>query len=119
HGLPVGWRLLVDLRIDRPSDVSSPGIEALEVDAAVELMTVGGLRVGRRAEWLLDCPPTLLVSGHGRVSINGREARVRPDGVIEWDRLPRNAGTHVVEAGRAQRRITLVAAAVAGDLPVL
>jgi hypothetical protein len=118
-GLPTGWRLLVDIRVDRPSDASSPGLEALEVDGAVELLTVGGLRIGRRAEWLAECPPTVLVSGRGQVSINGKAARLRADGSVEWEPRANTSGTHVFEAGRAQRRITLVAPDVAPDLPVL
>ena len=115
-GLPSGWRVLLDVHA-RPNADAVPDLEALEVDAAVELMTVGGLRLGRHASWLVDCPPRLLVSGMQRdVRVNGQVADVGPSGVVEWERLGREPGVHVVEAGRAHLRIEIVEGSLADGL---
>jgi hypothetical protein len=120
HKLPEGWQVLVDVKLDRPAADTMPGLEALEVDAAVEIMTVGGLRIGRRAEWLVDRPPTLFVSGiQQQAVINRRPTRVNTNGVVDWEHFNREHGVYVIEAGRAQRRITLVEAAISQGLPVL
>jgi len=114
--LPSGWRVLLDVHA-RPNADAVPALEALEVDAAVELMTIGGLRLGRRASWLVDCPPRLLVSGMPQdVRVNGQVADVGPGGVVEWERLGREAGVHVVEAGRAHLRIEIVEGSLADGL---
>jgi len=119
-GLPDGWRLLLGVRIDQPSATTVQGLEALEVDAAVDIMTVGGLRIGRRAEWLVEHPPKVLVSGaHSQVTIDGRPVRVLADGFIERDHRSCGPGVHVLEAGRAHRRISLVEADIAQNLPAL
>lgn len=118
--LPIGWRLLTGIRIDRPSSEVVPGISALEVDAAVEIIATGGLRIGRRAAWLVDAPPRLLVSGvQSNVKIDGRSVRLGPDGAVQWDHLRKAPGVRVIEAGRTQMRLELVDAAVSDALPAL
>jgi hypothetical protein len=65
----------------------------------------------------VDCPPRLLVSGMQQdVRVNGRVAVVGPGGVVEWERLGREPGVHVVEAGRAHLRIEIVEGALAEGL---
>jgi hypothetical protein len=116
-GVPVGWRLLLDLQV-QASATTVPDLEALEVDAAVELMTVGGLRVGRRAAWLIDRPPQILVSGSPEsVLVNGHPAKVGSGGVVEWDRSSREPGVHVIEAGRAHVRVEIIDGSIAERLP--
>jgi len=117
--LPEGWRVYPNLNIG-PNGDAIPELEALEVDAAIEVMTSGGLRVGRRATWLIECPPRLIVSGlTNDVVIDGRPASVSLDGQVDWSRASREPGEHVVEAGRAHLRFELVEASVADGLASL
>ena len=120
--LPSGWRVLLDVRV-RPSDETMPAheaLEALEVDSAVELMTVGGLRVGRRAAWLVDCPPRLVVSGMPtHVLVDGRSTKVDPGGLVQLDRGRRGPGIHTIEAGRCHARVEILEASLAEGLPTL
>lgn len=118
--LPQGWRLVDRIRISQPVNDEVPGLTALEVDAAVEIVARGGLRVGRRSEWLLESPPQIYVSGVvGEVRIDGRAVRVEPDGRLRWERNRMTVGPHVVEAGRSYKRIVLVQSEVSRALSPL
>lgn len=118
--LPPGWRLIDRIRIAQPSSDEVPGMTALEVDAAVEIVTRGGLRVGRSAEWLAESPPSIYVSGNApEVTIDGRAIRVQSDGRLNWQRSAMTGGEHVIAAGRSYKRISLVAPQIAQTLPQL
>lgn len=118
--LPEGWRLVDRIRIPQPVNDEVPGMSALEVDAAVEIIARGGLRVGRRSEWLAESPPQLFVSGVvGEVTIGGRPVRVETDGRLRWERNMMTVGQHVIEAGRSYKRIVLVPPQVSRTLAPL
>jgi hypothetical protein len=86
----------------------------------VELVARGGLRVGRRAEWLDEAPPQVFVSGPApQVTIDGISARVRPDGKVDWQRQATTPGAHIVAAGRSYKRVSLVAPQLAESLAPL
>ena len=110
--LPHGWRLLSDVRVTAAGVAVPPKLEALEVDSAVEIMATRGLRVGRRATWLLGAEPTLLISGaEVDVRVDGRSVKVR-DGKILWEHLCQQHGVHIVQAGSTHRRYEIVAPVV-------
>jgi hypothetical protein len=116
--LPEGWSVVDQVRVAVPRADTMPGLEALEVDAAVEVVTRGGLRIARRAEWLDEAPPQVFVSGIApeHVTIDDAPARVHPDGRIEWRPRANVAGAHVVVAGRSYKRISLVSPRLASSL---
>lgn len=116
--LPHGWRAVDRIRITEQLTDTLPGLEALEVDSAVELVVRGGLRVGRRAEWLAAFPPSVYVSGVSpEVTIDGDIVRVAADGHLEWRRQAMTPGEHLIVAGRSCKRISLVEARLAPSLP--
>ena len=64
-GLPEGWRLFTGIKPQRRGETPPAGLEALAVEAAVDLIPTGGLRLGSRWAWLNGAPPGLLVAGTG------------------------------------------------------
>lgn len=115
--LPTGWKLVERLQISNPRPDEVPGLEALEVDAAAELVARGGLRASRRAEWLVEAPPRVYASGFApSVTIDERPVRVGADGCIAWERHRMRVGEHRVGIGRFYKRIGLVEAQVSPTL---
>lgn len=118
--LPEGWKLVDRVRISNPSADELPGLEALEVDAAAELVARGGLRASRRAEWLVEAPPKVYASGLApNVTIDDRPARVASDGSVAWERHHIRAGEHRLGIGRFFKRISFVEARVSPTLAEL
>jgi len=107
--LPDGWQLFTNILPRRFRDAPN-GLDSLLVDSAVTIVPVGGLRVGRRWQWLRGAPPRLVVSGllgDERVEIDG-VAAVTHDGQVEPSDSFNEPGLHLVRAGRTERTIEIV-----------
>lgn len=110
--VPDGWRLfprVVAVRNVPPE----PALEVLTVDSAVEILVTGGLRLGRRAAWLVGAPPRISVAGIGpgqEVLVDGHRVAVGEGGLLALDSALASAGSHSVHAGRVRRRVEMVEA---------
>ncbi|MBI4426003.1 MAG: hypothetical protein HY567_00320 [Candidatus Kerfeldbacteria bacterium] len=107
--LPNGWSMFRNfsacVHIEPP-----PGLEALEVDPNVELIVMGGLRIGRRWSWLNGAPPRILVSGveaQDGIKINGAPMGVIASGEVLTDEVFAGTGEYLIEAGSVRRRIEI------------
>lgn len=110
--MPVGWRLFSAVKpVQR---VSVPeGLEDLEVDSSIQLVPLGGLRLGRRWAWLNEAPPKLLIAGADpatKVTIDGEDVQIAADGSISVDGRLAQPGVHIIEAGRLRRRVEILEA---------
>lgn len=105
--VPDGWRLFSGI-VPRSSSPPPYRLDALTIESTTTVILRGGLRVGRRAAWLSGAPPTILVGGAEGLTttIDGRPAIVT-NGVLNVP-APLPVGTHVVEAGRARKRLEIV-----------
>lgn len=110
-GLPDGWRLFTGIKPQRKSEAPPAGLEALAVEAAVNLIPVGGLRLGSRWAWLAGAPPRLMMAGlevGERVAVDGEPVAVAEDGTLTGLGQLTRPGTHIVEAAGLRRRIEIV-----------
>jgi hypothetical protein len=107
RAVPDGWRLFSGI-VPKSSEPPPPGLDALGVESAATVILRGGLRVGRRATWLADAPPTILVGGPDGLTatIDSRPVAVR-DGVVHPSGYL-EVGPHLVEVGRVRRRLEIV-----------
>jgi hypothetical protein len=114
--LPSGWRLVPQLRARAHSLPLAADLEALRVDSVVDILIVGGMRLGRASEWLVGRAPKFYVSGAARdVRLDGVRVKPHPDGLaIDANTLP--AGSHLLVADSAVRRFDLVAPSLAPTL---
>jgi hypothetical protein len=105
--VPEGWRLFSGI-VPRSSGPPPYGLDALTIESTTTVILCGGLRVGRRTAWLSGAPPTILVGGAEGLTttIDGLPAVVT-NGVLNAPQ-PVTVGTHVVEAGRARKRLEIV-----------
>lgn len=111
--LPEGWRLLTNILPTRFREAPE-GLDSLIVDSSVSIVPSGGLRIGKRWQWLEGATPRLQVSGllgGQAVEIDGTPAAVM-EGVVEVNGLLSSPGIHVVRVGRVERSIEIVPAAV-------
>jgi hypothetical protein len=109
-GLPDGWRLFLNVRPTHKIDVPA-GLDALNVASETDIICTGGLRLGRRREWLAGAPPKILVTGLEQneiVRIDGAAVHTSEDGALQMDGHLLGPGVHIIDAGRAQRTIEIV-----------
>jgi hypothetical protein len=109
-GLPEGWRLFTGIKPRRQGEIPPAGLEALAVEAAVDLIPAGGLRLGSRWAWVLGAPPRLIVAGldvGARVTIDGELVAVADDGTLADSGALTRPGTHIIEAAGLRRRVEI------------
>lgn len=107
--VPDGWVLFPNVVPLRHEAVPA-GLEALEVGFAVEIVPVGGLRLGP-ARWLAGAAPTVFIGGvHDGVTprIDDDEVPLLTDGRVDDQGHLSSPGRHRVEAGTARRRVDIV-----------
>ncbi len=110
-GLPDGWRLFTGIKPQRRDEAPPAGLEALAVEAAVDLIPTAGLRLGSRWAWLAGAPPRLIVAGlevGERVTIDGEPVAVAEDGTLAGDGHLARPGTHIIEAAGLRRRVEIM-----------
>ncbi len=110
-GLPRGWSLFVNIRPTHKVDVPA-GLDALNLASEVDIICTGGLRLGRRREWLAGAPPKIIVTGLERdeiVRIDGEIVLAsEEDGALQINGHLIGPGVHTIDAGSVQRTIEIV-----------
>ena len=109
ESVPDGWVLFPNV-VPLRHEVVPEGLEALEVGFAVEIVPVGGLRLGA-ARWLAGAAPRVFIGGEQdsrATRIDGEEVVVLADGRLDDGGRLSRPGRHFVEAGVARRRIDIV-----------
>lgn len=117
-GLPDGWRLFTGLKPKRRGAVPPAGLEALAVEATLDLIPTGGLRLGGRWAWVVGAAPRLMVAGleaGERVTIDGEPVDVAEDGTVAGNGVLARPGVHVVEAAGLRRRIEITEPQIQGQ----
>jgi hypothetical protein len=100
--VPGGWRLFANIvpqhRVDVPNE-----LEGLDLDSQISVVCSGGLRLGRRREWLLGAEPkSITVSGVDQstvVTIDNESVPLSQDGTVVTDGRMFGRGVHTIEAG--------------------
>ena len=108
--LPAGWRLFTDIKPSHRVDVPE-GLDMLGLASKADIVCVGGLRLGRRREWLAGAPPKIIVSGldtNDVAKVDGQVVSIGEDGVLQTNGYLFVPGTHTVEAGPVRRTIDIV-----------
>jgi hypothetical protein len=109
-GLPRGWSLFVNVLPTRKVDVPT-GLDALNLASEVDIICTGGLRLGRRREWLAGAPPKIIVTGLEQnevARIDGEVVSVSEDGALQINGHLIGPGVHSIEAGKVQRIVEIV-----------
>ena len=109
-GLPRGWSLFVNVLPTRKVDVPT-GLDALSLASEVDIICTGGLRLGRRREWLAGAPPKIIVTGLEQnevARIDGEVVSVNEDGALQTNGHLLGPGVHSIEAGNVQRTVEIV-----------
>jgi hypothetical protein len=117
-GLPEGWHLFTGVKPQRRGATPPAGLEALAVEAAVDLIPTGGLRLGGRWAWVVGAPPRLIVAGleDGEgVTIDGDPVVMGEDGTLPGNGALARPGVHIVEAGGLRRRVEITEPQVQGQ----
>jgi len=110
-GLPAGWCLFLNIRPQTRGRRPPDELAALEVEAVVDLIPSGGLRLGTRWAWLAGAPPRLAVVGleaRDSVTLDGMVLSVGEDGSLATDDYLARPGMHIIEAAGMRRRIEIV-----------
>ena len=110
--LPDGWCLFSDLRIERYPEFLPPELSTLDIESNVDIVTVGGLKLGRRNAWLLGSPPRLIVTGleNGKKPmIDGQAVAITEDGLlVDEDNALSRPGIHKIEIGSFSTQIDMI-----------
>jgi hypothetical protein len=108
--VPLGWTLFTNVKPDRYVEVPN-GLDALALDSQVNIICSGGLRLGRRAEWLAGSPPKIVVTGVGDgdvVTLDEELMSLGEDGSLLVDGKLSEPGVHYVRAGGVRRTVEIV-----------
>jgi hypothetical protein len=108
--LPARWRLFANIKPEHRVDIPD-GLEALTLASDVDIICVGGLRLGRRSEWLVGAPPKIIVTGLDKnevAKLDGQVVRIDEDGVLQVNGHLLDPRVHVIDAGGLQRKIEIV-----------
>lgn len=107
--LPSGWKLYTHLkpvhRIQPPA-----GLENLEVLSTGQVFLRGGLKLGRRASWLVGAPPEIHAVGFradDRLRLNDLEVPLNSDGQAAVQGMLDAPGEYQVEIGGVRRAFTI------------
>jgi hypothetical protein len=110
--LPEGWCLFSDLRIERYPEFVPPELSTLDIESNVDIITVGGLKLGRRNAWLLGAHPRLIVTGleqGQQPTIDGQAVTITSDGLlVDEDNALSRPGIHTIEIGSFSKQIEMI-----------
>ncbi|NJR47006.1 MAG: hypothetical protein HC775_15230 [Hyellaceae cyanobacterium CSU_1_1] len=110
--LPDGWSLFSNLKVERCPEFLPPELFTLDVESNVDIITVGGLKLGRKNAWLLGSPPRLIVTGleqGQKPTIDGQAVAITNDGLlIDEDNSFSRPGIHTIEIGSFSKRIEII-----------
>lgn len=110
--LPDGWSLFSKLKIERCPEFLPPELFTLDVESNVDIITIGGLKLGRKNAWLLGSPPRLIVTeleNGQKPTIDGQAVAITNDGLlIDEDNAFSRPGIHTIEIGSFSKRIEII-----------
>lgn len=109
-GLPDGWRLFTGIKPQQKGAPPPAGLEALTVEASIEIVPTGGLRIGGRWAWVLGAPPRFMITGLDvgeTVTIDDQPVPVAEDGTLAGNGVLTRPGTHIIQAGGLRRRVEI------------
>jgi hypothetical protein len=110
--LPEGWCLFSDLRIERYPEFLPPELSTLDIESSIDIITVGGLKLGRRNAWLLGAHPRLMVTGLDQgqqPTIDGQVVAITGDGLlVDEDNALSRPGIHTIEIGSFSKQIEMI-----------
>lgn len=110
--LPNEWSLFSNLIVERCPEFLPPELSNLDVESNADIITVGGLKIGRKNSWLLGSPPRLIVTGIDpgqQPKIDGLAVNIGEDGsLIDEDRALSRPGHHFVQVGSFSKKIEIV-----------
>jgi hypothetical protein len=110
--LPEGWCLFSDLRIERYPEFLPPELSTLDIESSIDIITVGGLKLGRRNAWLLGAHPRLMVTGLDQgqqPTIDGQAVAITGDGLlVDEDNALSRPGIHTIEIGSFSKQIEMI-----------
>jgi hypothetical protein len=111
--LPDGWSLFSNLMIEHyPEFPPPPELSTLEIESNIDIITVGGLKLGRRNTWLLGSHPRLIVTGLEKGQqpmIDGQAVAVTGDGLlVDEDNALSRPGIHKIEIGSFSKQIEMI-----------
>ncbi len=108
--VPSGWTLFTAVKPDRYVEVPN-GLDGLALDSQVNIICSGGLRLGRRAEWLAGSPPKILVTGvqdGDAITLDDERVSLAEDGSLQVEGKLSEPGVHYVRAGSVRRTVEIV-----------
>jgi hypothetical protein len=118
--IPIGWALFTDVRPQRRANVPD-GLDALDLDTQVNIICSGGLRVGRRREWLAGAPPNIVITGLERgdeVKVDGIVVMLSQDGIVQRNGHSFEPGIHSIEAGGQRTTFEIVEPQIGNKVPL-
>jgi hypothetical protein len=108
--LPAGWSLFAGVIARRLANAPA-GLESIDVQANVDLIPSGGIRIGNRWSWMQGAPPRLIVTGLEpglSVTVDGNAMAVDEDGILRPEDSFRGVGAHVIQIGPMRRTVEIV-----------
>jgi hypothetical protein len=110
--LPKDWYLFSNLKVERCPESLPPELSMLDVESKVDIITFGGLKLGRRNVWLLGSHPRLIVTGLEKgqqPKIDGEAVAIADNGLlIDENNALSKLGVHTVEIGSFSKKIEII-----------
>jgi hypothetical protein len=110
--LPEGWYLFANLRIERHPEFVPPELSTLNIESSVDIITVGGLKLGRKNAWLLGAHPRFIVTGIEKgqqPTIDGQVVAITGDGLlVDEDNALSRPGIHTIQIGSFSKQIEMI-----------
>jgi hypothetical protein len=111
QGVPLGWRLYLDVKPVQPAPIVSPLLEPINVETDIDIFPVGGLRIGRR-QWIAAAPPRLFLSGasaaRAEATLDGEKIDVDADGALLDNGILATPGVHTAICANARISIEVL-----------
>jgi hypothetical protein len=107
---PNDWFLFTSVRAVRRSDNVPSELRALDVASEVNIVPLGGLRVGAQWAWMQGEAPRLLIEGHDGqpVYVNDAAVDLEEEGYIKSGDILAVAGVYRVRVGSFEKKVRIV-----------
>jgi len=107
---PTDWRLFPNVRAVRRSNQLPSELRALDVSSEVNIVPIGGLRIGSTWSWIQGEAPRLLIEGLDTqpAYVNDVAAELDEEGFIKSHEPFANAGLYRVRVGSLEKKVRIV-----------
>jgi hypothetical protein len=108
--MPDGWLLFPRVRAIRRSDNVPTDFRALDVASEINIVPVGGLRVGTHWTWMQGEAPRLLVEGHDgqALFVNDTSIDLDEEGYVNANDIFAEAGIYRVRVGSFEKKVRII-----------